>query len=47
LRQLVEKTTSKDAHNREEEFGAGDDEARSIRTIVLHESERFEEEDED
>jgi hypothetical protein len=32
LRRFVEKTTSNDAHNREEEeCGAGNDEARSIR----------------
>jgi hypothetical protein len=48
LRQLVEKTTNHDACNRqEEEFGAGDDDARSIWTMVPHELERVEEEDED
>jgi hypothetical protein len=48
LRQLVEKTTSNDVRNREEEdFGAGDDDVRSIRTFVPHELERVEEEDQD
>ena len=47
LRQLVEKMTNKAACNREEEeFGAGDNNT-SIRTIVPHEVERVEEEDED
>lgn len=46
LRQLVEETTSNDVRNREEEeFGAGDDDARSVRTMVLDELEGVEDED--
>jgi hypothetical protein len=44
--QLVEKTTSNDVRNREEEeFAAGDDNARSIGTTVPHELEGVEDED--
>ena len=39
--------TSNDAHNHEEEdFGAGDDDMRSIVTIIPHELERIKEDDE-
>jgi hypothetical protein len=48
IKREVELLKQLDARNSEEEqFGAGNDDARSIRTIVRHELKRVEEEDED